>query len=247
MTSLQPVADMLMLLRYDLSIALFNGSTPIFYCQPHESVTLYPGQLLLASEGYMYSQNDIWIGQLEDNLLTACQVMRRFCLMVNLALAAQQTISPELIHETMTSVMYRLLHGSIATGVIDEAIHLGLLTFSYHIFIQWQNIKLPYQHLLKRYQDCLQSLKVLDSVTPRLMLWLLMTGAISLFDISSETWLRKCLRESIDRCHIKSWKEMQDTLESFMWIAVLDEQLGKQIYDELDLGVGVEEPQSSTC
>lgn len=70
------------------------------------------------------------------------------------------------------------------------------------------------------------------------MLWLLMTGAISLFNISNETWLRECLREYIDRCQVHTWKEMQHTLESFMWIAALDERLGKQIYDELCLGVG---------
>jgi hypothetical protein len=72
------------------------------------------------------------------------------------------------------------------------------------------------------------------------MLWLLTIGSISLFDISNETWLREYMREYIRRCQVKTWKEMQDILESFMWIALLDEHLGKQIYDELSLGIDEE-------
>lgn len=134
-----------MLHRYDLSIALLNGSSPVFYYQPQEPVILYPEQLLSAPDDEMYSQDNIGsIRQLNNNLATACQIVRRFCLMVNLALQAQQIINPGIIHETMTSVMYRLLHMSFAVGVIDKAVQLGLLTFSYHLFIQWQDIKLPY-------------------------------------------------------------------------------------------------------
>ena len=160
--------------------------------------------------------------------------------MVNLGMQSQQIINTEIIHDTMTSVMYRLLHKSFAAGVIDKAVQLGLLAFSYHLFIQWQDIKLPYQYFPKTYQDCIQSLRVADSVSPRLMLWLLTIGSISLFDISNETWLREYMREYIHRCQVKTWKEMQDILECFMWIALLDEHLGKQIYDELFLGIDEE-------
>src|SRR6187402_959289 len=216
--------------RNDLSIALLNGLSPVFYHGPEEPVIPYPGQLLSAADDEMYSQDNIvLIQQLDDDLVIVCQIVRRFCLMINLGTEAQQFITSEIIHETMTSVMYRLLHMRFAAGVIDKAVQLGLLAFSYHLFIQWQDIKLPYQHFPRSYQDCIESLKKIDDVSPRLMLWLLMTGAISLFNISTETWLRECLREYIDRCQVTTWKEMQDILESFMWIALLDKQLGKQI------------------
>lgn len=239
--SLQPIADMLMLHRYDLSIALLNGSSPVFYCQPQHPVMVYPGQLLLAPDDEIYPQDKIGlIRQLDDNLVTACQIMRRFCLIVNLGSQAKQNFNPEIIHETMTSVMYRLLQTSFAGGVINKAVHLGLQAFSYHLFMQWQDIKLPYRHFPNNYQECIRSLKAIDTASPQLMLWLLMIGAVSLFNISDETWLGEYLREYIDICQIKTWKEMQDTLESYMWIVALDGQLGKQIYDELYLGVDEE-------
>jgi hypothetical protein len=230
-SELQPVAVMLMLHRCDLSIALLNGSSPVFYCQPQEPFIQYPGQLLSAPDDEMNSQDNVrFIGLLDADLVTACQIVRRFCLMVDLGTQTQQTIDPEIIHEIMTSVMYRLLHKSFASGSVDKAVQLGLLACSYHLFLQWQDIKLPYQHSPKIYQDCIQSFKTLNKVSPRLMLWLLMTGAISLFNVSKETWLRESLREYISRCQVKTWKEMQENLESFMWIPLLDKQMEELIY-----------------
>jgi hypothetical protein len=235
------VADILTLSRYDLGIALLNGSSPVFYQKPDEPVISYPAQLLSASgDETFFQDNTDLTRQLDDDLVRACQILKRFCSMANFRTQAEQITKPDIIHETMTSVMYRLLHASAAVGVMNNAVRLGLLAFSYHLFIQWQDVKLPYQHFPKAYKECFQSLRVADNVSPRLMLWLLMTAAISLFDITHEAWLRELLREYIGACKVSTWEEMQDILESFMWIALLDRQLGKRIYDELDLGVGEE-------
>jgi hypothetical protein len=67
------------------------------------------------------------------------------------------------------------------------------------------------------------------------MLWLLMTGANSVFSISDEAWLMGHLRKHANRCNVKTWKDMQGILKSFMWIGFLDEQPGKYIYDLLNL------------
>jgi hypothetical protein len=68
------------------------------------------------------------------------------------------------------------------------------------------------------------------------MLWLLMTGANSVFEISNEAWLGEYLREYADRCQVRTWEDMRDVLKSLMWIELLDEQPGKCIYDLLQLG-----------
>jgi hypothetical protein len=62
---------------------------------------------------------------------------------------------------------------------------------------------------------------------------MLMIEANALFDISDEKWLEDSLRGCIDKCRIKSWKQMQELLKSFMWIPLLDERSGMQIYDWL--------------
>jgi hypothetical protein len=232
------MAGKLMLSRYDLSIALLNGSTPLFFRQPQEPVIPYPAQLLLAPDEEMYClANHGLLQQLDASLVTACQVMRRFCVMVNRGTQAHQVFDRDIVHETMTSVMYRLLHTNFASGSIDRAVQLGLLAFSYHIFIQWHGIKLAYQHCYETYRLCIQSPLLAHSVSPRPMLWLLMIGAISLFDVPNDAWLRASLRAYISICHVETWEEMQAMLESFMWVPVLDEQLGRQIYDELSCGI----------
>jgi len=125
-----------------------------------------------------------------------------------------------------------------AADSVDEVVRLGLLAFSHHVFLQWQDIKLPYHHFPTMYRNCILHVKPVDGVASQLMIWLFMTGAISLFTISDEAWLRKYLREHAKRCQTKTWKDMQDILKSFMWIALLDEQPGKPIYDLLDLDKG---------
>jgi len=141
----------------------------------------------------------------------------------------------EIIHETMTAVMYRLLHMDFAAGSINETVRHGLLAFSHHVFLQWQDVKLPYHHFPIVYRNCILHLKLVDGVSSQLMLWLLMTGANSVFSISDEAWLMGHLREHADRCDVKTWKDMQDILKSFIWIALLEEQSGKYTYDMLNL------------
>jgi hypothetical protein len=199
-------------------------------------VIKYPEKLLPASDDKVCSQDNIeFIRNIDNDLAMAWRVMRRFCLLVNLGTQTQRLIYPEIIRETMTAVIYRLLHMGFAAGSIDETVRLGLLAFSHHVFLQWQDIKLPYYHFPTTYKNCILGLKLADRVSSQLMLWLLMTGANSLFNVSDEAWLRENLREHTDRCQVKTWKEMQEILKSFMWIALLDEQPGKQIYDSLHL------------
>lgn len=184
----------------------------------------------------MRPQDNIELIQNLDNDLAICwQVMRKFCSLVNLATQIERFVYPDFIHQTMTTVIYRLLHMGFAIGSVNETVRLGLLAFSHHVFLQWQDIRPPHCYFPAVYKTCILGLGLVDGLSSQLVLWLLMTGATSLFSISDEAWLRKCLREGADRCQVKTWKEMLKILNSFMWIATLDEQPGKQIYDLLYL------------
>lgn len=192
----------------------------------------YPEKLLSTSDNKIHFQDNIeLIRNMDNDLATAWQVMGRFCLLVNLGTQTQRLMRPEIIHETMTAVIYRLLHMGFAAGSISETVRYGLLAFSHHVFLQWKDIKLPYHHFPTAYRNCILHLKPIDGVSSQLMVWLLMTGATSVFNISNEAWFKECLREHTDRCQVKTWKGMQEILKSFMWIVLLDEQLGECIYN----------------
>jgi len=218
--------------RCDLSIAFHNGSKPVFFRQPLEPVPKYPETLLRACSDENASHDNIdMLRDMDHDLATAWRVMRRFCLLVNLGTQIQRLIYPKIILGTMTAVMYRLLNMGFVTGSVDDVIRLGLLAFCHHIFLQWQDIRLPYYRFPTEYRDSILAVKPSQRLSPPVMLWLLMTGAISLYDVSDEGWLRAALREYAEGCQVKSWKEMQDTLKSIMWVALLDDQPGRQIYN----------------
>jgi hypothetical protein len=222
--------------RVDLSIALLNGSDPVFFRQPSEPMAKYPEKLSPSSGDRLRFQDNIQlIGHINDDLSTAWRAMRRFSLLVNLGTQTQGLIDPEIIRETMAAVMYRLLYMRFTTGSLDEVVRLGLLTFSHHVFLQWHDIKTPYYDLATAYRNCLLDLRLTDMVSSQLMVWLLMTGANSLFDILDEVWLEESLREHAATCKVKTWKGMKELLKSFMWMPLLDEHRSKQVYDFLHL------------
>ncbi|WAO82854.1 Hypothetical protein NCS54_00002400 [Fusarium falciforme] len=225
---------LLEMLRYDLDIALLNGSDPVFYCLPSEKLPDYPAKLMPTSNDSLNLQNSSeFLQNLDSELATAWRAMRRFCLLVNLGAQTRRLMRPDLIRESMTAVTYRLLRMKLASGSMDEAIRHGLLAFCHHVFLQWQDIKLPYHYFPTVYRECIQCLKAVDAVSPQLILWLLMAGAISVF--GDEEWLKNDLREYTEKCGVKRWKEIHRTLNSLMWISLLDEQLGRNIYDSLYL------------
>jgi hypothetical protein len=124
----------------------------VFFSQPSEPVIEYPEKLLPASDDKMCSQDIMaLIRNMDNDLATAWRVMRRFCLLVNLGTQTQRLMRLEIIHETMTAVMYRLLHMGFAADSMNETVRHGLLAFSYHVFLQWQDIKLPYNHFPTAY------------------------------------------------------------------------------------------------
>jgi hypothetical protein len=217
----------LMLRRCDLGIALLANSDPVFYRQPAEPLPDYPEQVIL-----IYSQEDMQLVQdLNGYLAEVWLVMRKFCLLVDLG--TQTVIQPAIIYGTMTAVMYRLLRMGFAAGTLNESSRLGLLAFTHHIFLQWQDMRLLCHPFSETYRNYLQVHALGDTIPPRISLWLLMIGAMSFFGVLDKVWLADYFRRQAERCGVKTWKDGQEILKSSMWISLLDDNPGKQVYDSL--------------
>lgn len=213
---------------------MLANSDPVFYRQPAEPLPDYPEQVISSFSPDIYSREDTHLVQgLNEQLAEVWLVMKKFCLLVNLGTQTQMLIQPALIFGTMTAVMYRLIRMGFAVGTLDESLRLGLLAFTHHIFLQWQEMKLPHHPFSKSYRNYLQIHTLKDTVPPRILLWLLMIGAISLFSVSDELWLADYLRCQAKNCRVKTWTDGQKVLKSSMWISLLDEKFGKQVYDSL--------------
>ncbi|KAH6713427.1 hypothetical protein BKA61DRAFT_484186 [Leptodontidium sp. MPI-SDFR-AT-0119] len=225
------------IMRCDLSIAVLHESNPMFVFQPPEMAE-YPKRLLSDSNDKKIAasqSNNELIQMLNPDLATAWKVMRRFCLLVNLGAQTSRFIEPELIHHTMASVLYRLIHMSFAIGSLDENLRLGLLAYSYHVFLQWQDIKFAGHQFPVHYRKVILELEAADETPPQMMLWFLVIGANSFLKATDEGWLIKSLRLYASRCNVKSWRDMEGILKSIMWMPLLDEKAGRGVYDLLHL------------
>ncbi|KAK0980375.1 hypothetical protein LTS16_022656 [Friedmanniomyces endolithicus] len=222
------------MLRCDLVLAVFSASKPVFFRQPLEPILAYPVNLLPEFNGTAQTRDTLEVaGLIDAGLAGAWSVMRRFGLLVNLGAQTQRLIPTKVINETMTSVLYRLLCVRYLPGSLDEGVRLVLLTYCYHGFLQWGDIKLPCPHLQNAFKEGTLALQRSGEVSARFMLWMLMVGAVSIFDVQKDECLGATLRRHA-RSQQRSWTEVQDILKSFLWIPLLDEKRGRSIWDSLD-------------
>jgi hypothetical protein len=171
----------------------------------------------------------------DEELATVWRAMKRFCSLINRAVKTKRKLPEETLLETMASVMYRLLHMSFASGSFDAAIRLGLLAFSSHVFLQWPDVRMQNLHLSTIYRECLVNLDVLEESSSRSLLWLLMIGAISVFTEPDDAWLKPWLRSNIELCKVESWSELRGIMNSFIWIGLVFDKPGKDIFDSVML------------
>ncbi|CAH0043372.1 unnamed protein product [Clonostachys solani] len=219
--------------RYDLSIALLNGLKPFFFTS-EKSLIPYPEELLVSGEEHMGSQEHTsFLCHVHNDLAVAWRVLRRFCSLANLGVQTRRRMRPRLIHETMNSVMYRLLHMEFAADSIDESVRFGLLAFSHHVFLQWHDIRPVSSYFSHTYRGRILQSDFSKRLPPHLILWFLMIAAISIFNVSAEIWLEDALREYVEKSGLRKWKDVQEMMNSVMWVAALDEQPARRIFNSI--------------
>ncbi|XDG09185.1 hypothetical protein ABKA04_008800 [Annulohypoxylon sp. FPYF3050] len=222
------------ILRCDLGIALLTNSHPVFYCQANELMPDYPDQVISSFSRSASSQEETqFVQDLDPNLAEIWIISRKFCLLTNLGTQTGMRMQPETIYRTMTAVMYRLFHMSFESGSLNETVRFGLLAFTHHVFLQWRGIKPSCRHQFRHaYRNYLQ-IHPLDTASPQLLMWLLTIGAVSLFSVLEEPWLRDKLERQVERCQVNTWTKLQEVLKSFMWVPLLDDKVGEEVYSSL--------------
>jgi hypothetical protein len=223
--------------RCDLGIALLATSEPTFYAHLAEQVPDYPDQVASSFGPKRCCIRDpTFLHNLHTNLVEAWRVTKKFCLLANLGTQTQTLVEPAMIYGTMTAVMYRLVHMSFAAGSLDETVRLGLLAFTHHIFLQWKDVHIPRHGFEYHYRQYLTLHQDSNTISPRLMLWLLMIGEVSKFWGLDEPWPTKCFRREIERCNVKSLKDLQEVLKAHMWISLLDDEAAQLAWHRYSQG-----------
>jgi hypothetical protein len=220
--------------RCDLWIAILTQSTTVFFQQPREPFVEYPRNLLSSLDKRMLSQPDPTKDLIRDrDLAQAWSNMRAFCQVANIAACTKQLVGSDLIFETMTAIMYRLLHLRFSSESLDEAIRLGLLAYSHHVFLQWLDMDLSESAFAQLYKTALSRLLNVRGATMELSFWMSMVGSISLYEASTE-WLRHLMQEHAKVYEVSGWTAAQTVLKKFMWITILDEEAGKRVWEVIN-------------
>ncbi|RDW81822.1 hypothetical protein BP6252_02934 [Coleophoma cylindrospora] len=161
------------IVRCDIGLALHNGEQSYLFGQRYlNSLGPYP-----PAPGFEDDMPEV-LENINHKIIGPWKSMKQFCSLISLISKAEGRISPETVLETMTSVIYRILNISFETGSKNELVRLGLLAFALNVFIQWRDIRQSYTQFSTAY---LQELAAMNGLEPRLVLWLLTIGSISVF------------------------------------------------------------------
>ena len=204
----------------------------MFFNDPSEPLIPYdPTTLVVKEPKSSATKLPVELG-IDADLVQAWTSLKRFCLTINSAAEHKRQLPKETLLNAMASVMYRLLGmKSFDSTSIDEAVRLGLLLFSSHIFLNWQGVKPRHTYLPHRYRSCLLSLKLPGALPPETFVWLLMVGSIAVFTPADDAWLLPWLQGNIELCGAHDWTELHGRLKAFPWIDFLHDKTGQEIFD----------------
>ncbi|KAL9621951.1 MAG: hypothetical protein Q9160_003613 [Pyrenula sp. 1 TL-2023] len=225
------------ILRCDIGMALQSGSKPLFFnnLSSGESLPSYPNLTVLfclpkPSTINLQIAPATFLKSINNDLAEAWKTMTDFSSLINFATESQHLIPINTLLDTMASVMYRLLALDFESGSLDEMVRLSLLAFSISVFLFWKKLGLSYTHLATAYKDCLAKLDC-SQVSPELLLWFLMAGAVSILEPDDDKWVKPWIRVNIGLCRLESWDKMRELMFSFMWIDVVHNNPGKSLFE----------------
>lgn len=155
--------------------------------------------------------------------------MRSFSSVADKLVVSQHKLRPELFQEIMISIQYRLLllNYSLQTHCVEEALRVGLLAFQTSMFLQMHGTKIKYEFLGDRLRQAIQALPENSATLKQLKLWLAFVSSIAIVD-SDEPWLKNAIRRLTKDL---SWSDVRKLLAEVMWVGVLHDSPGKQVYE----------------
>lgn len=217
------------MIRCDVGLAIHSGEKPAFF-ENRDLDIFVPSDLCFMPRSRPAPS---FVRELDPGLARMWHIMQGFSAQVNLTTKTNGMIPETDFMKTMASVMYPLLHMSFEPGSLDEAISLALLSYGFDIFLQFRSDPTPYVHLAASYQRCLNGLAKRNDVSPQLWIWLLTVGGLVVFLPAVRRNFRHWLLYYLGSCRVRSWEEMRDILSSFIWIGLVHDEGGKEIFDKL--------------
>ncbi|EKJ76408.1 hypothetical protein FPSE_03407 [Fusarium pseudograminearum CS3096] len=219
------------LCRVDLGWSIRNGCKPEIYSgrPAWEPLLEAFGTVACSFEIQEPSLNFMNIYYTWDwRLQNAFKDLRDFSALANKLSPGAQKLEPEAFQEIMLSIQYRLLQLDFSShpDPLQEALRVGLLAYESTIFLQIQKTKLKSESFEIQFREAIQGIPVQGEAVANVKLWLLLIGAIMVFE-GSEEWLVQSIRSLAGR---QGWDEVRERVREVMWIDVIHDGPGKEAY-----------------
>ncbi|KAH7141032.1 hypothetical protein EDB81DRAFT_69629 [Dactylonectria macrodidyma] len=228
--------------RADIGVAVNKGCKPMFFTNEvpwdayipsrRETSTLTVSDAGTEATDPQTSVLDLaqFLDSLDIRLRRIWDDLFEFSRAANIALPCKLGVDPELYQEVMVSIHYRLINLGFDMGSINETIRLTLLAYASTLFLQWGNVYNRYELLARRLSESLYRLQHHTTALPiQLTLWIYIVSAVSVFDDHEQALLQPTLTEVICDMRLKTWRHVNLSLKSIIWVDSLHDQRAKKI------------------
>jgi hypothetical protein len=191
------------------------------------------GMIRCSHEPYT-SKIHAWVETLDAKLGNCWKDLHAFSCLSNLAYQTTRKLSPETYNEMMISILYRLMDLSFEDDILQEAIRLGLLTFSSTIFLARQYMQQPYERLYRLFGSALLKLCQSPSIVvpSPIMLWLLaLYHVVAYKQPAPEDWQTVQFGKAISLTRVRKWPGAHELLKAVMWVGFVHDVPGKRVFE----------------
>ncbi|KAL2830525.1 hypothetical protein BDW59DRAFT_141066 [Aspergillus cavernicola] len=217
--------------RVDLVYAINTGSDGLLCTHPILYSPLFYELGTLSSYTTTYHDPSIY-GASDIRILTIFREMQNYSCLISHAQQTQQRRPESEYLAAICSFQYRLLQlQGLVNDRISECLRLAMLAFLVTTF-QFPGVRARYPYLADQLREWCHALNVKGCTKlQELMRWILIVGAISVFDLEAETeqWMGEKWRISVDA----GWEEVRMQLRQIMWIDALQDTIGQTAFIEL--------------
>ncbi|CAH0050964.1 unnamed protein product, partial [Clonostachys solani] len=205
--------------RIDLCLSLAVGRHVIFTSNPLPCLETCEaessGFYALVPPTLVYERS---ISHLVDlRISDIFQRLQKFAFDLNNFTSGGKAVSEEDVYRCLISAQYDLFElENQCQSILDECVRMGLLVMLASVFQVHNDLKVQYDFATNRLQHlCLQVDLSIPDVRD-LMTWVLMMGALSVFNCD-DVWLREKWRAVLQDVS-PSWGEVRGRLQSYIWI-----------------------------
>ena len=227
MPSLETQPRLLTSYRVDLSYALYSGQPPVFGFIAPWYPTVEELESWKIAATYL---PQLVTGVMGKDLAATYRNLRVLSDVLNAEATRQKPLTTPEFQTRLCSIQYQLLklQGRL-DNVVAETFRLAMLAILATTF-QVPGNKLEFPYLAQKFRACIIDTQTSAIDSQNVMLWFLVVGAISTFDLT-ETWLRE--RWKIEVPSPMTWDEARRRLKTVVWIDAIHDKTGQEVFENL--------------